>query len=474
MYHDSQYIELLQKLLHQPENHRDDRTGTGTISTFSEQITFDVSEHFPLLTSKKVYFKGLAHELLWVISGDTQLKYLNDNDVHIWDEWATPLGQLGPVYGEMLRAFPAPSGYTLVDIKKIEDHTILLENDKSVFGVGTYGVYDVAVVSDDDIALKNLWLSIMSKCYNQKDLNFSDVGDYGVIMCNRWLDASLFIHDVKKLPQYILYKRDPTLYTLSNYYFNKHNMYHPDTCVWIHQKHNTPTDLLVPIQLHNKGYIHYFNTIKSCSEFLDTNVITVEHHLNTGEELRGYNISHFQSDTKLIRPFLATDQLQRTVDLINTTTQSRRILTSYWHPSLAPPELTDPTHNAISNLQALPPCHYSTQFYVDGDDLSLKFIMRSTDVFLGLPFNIAQYALMLYMMAQVTNKKPKNVIWSGGDVHLYINHIKQATIQANRPLLESPTLQLNPVVKHMEDFTYSDFKIQNYNPHAGIKAPIAI
>lgn len=259
-----EYQKLLKHILDHGEK-RTDRTGTGTLSVFGYQMRFDLREGFPLLTTKKLHTKSIVHELLWFLKGDTNIKYLQENGVTIWDEWADENGNLGPVYGHQWRAF--------------------------------------------------------------------------------------------------------------------------------------------------------------------------------GGEV---------------------DQITRVIEQIKTTPDSRRLIVSAWNPVDVP-------------KMALPPCHSLFQFYQSGDGgLSCQLYQRSADVFLGVPFNIASYALLTCMVAQVTGLKPKEFIHTLGDAHLYLNHVEQAQLQISREPRALPKLVMNPNVKDIFEFKYEDFKWENYDPHPAIKAPIAV
>jgi len=261
------YLDLLNHILdHGTE--KKDRTGVGTISTFGYQMRFDLAEGFPLLTTKKVYTKAVIYELLWLLGGDTNIKFLTDHGVTIWDEWADAKGDLGPVYGAQWRAWKRPDG-TVVD------------------------------------------------------------------------------------------------------------------------------------------------------------------------------------------------QIAQAVEMIEKTPDSRRIIVSAWNAG------------EIEKM-ALPPCHAFFQFYVLKGKLSCQLYQRSADVFLGVPFNIASYALLTLMMAQVTGLQPGEFIHTFGDVHIYLNHREQVELQLSREPRALPQMKLNPAVKSIFDFKYEDFTLENYNPHPAIKASVAV
>lgn len=262
-----QYLELLRRVLEQGSP-KSDRTGTGTISRFGDQIRFDLDAGFPLVTTKKVHLKSIIHELLWFISGDTNIRYLQDHGVSIWDEWADDGGELGPVYGSQWRSWPTPSGQSI-------------------------------------------------------------------------------------------------------------------------------------------------------------------------------------------------DQLAQVIDQIRSSPSSRRLIVNAWN-------VADLPH------MRLPPCHLLFQFYVIDGRLSCGMYMRSCDLFLGLPFNIASYALLTMMVAQVCGLEPREFVHTFGDAHLYRNHLEQAELQLEREPRPLPLMALNPDVRSIFDFRFSDFELAGYDPHPHIKAPIAV
>jgi thymidylate synthase len=262
-----QYHDLLQHLLDNGVK-KSDRTGTGTFSVFGHQMRFDLKEGFPLLTTKKLHTKSIIHELLWFLKGETNIAYLKENGVSIWDEWADENGNLGPVYGYQWRSWPNPDG-------------------------------------------------------------------------------------------------------------------------------------------------------------------------------------------------TQTDQITKLVEGLKKNPDGRRHIVSAWNPSFI-------------DQMALPPCHCLFQFYVAEGKLSCQLYQRSADTFLGVPFNIASYALLTMMMAQVCGYEPGEFVWTGGDVHLYSNHVEQAQLQLSRDFRPLPQMKMNPEVKNIFDFKYEDFSLENYDPHPHIKAVVAV
>ncbi|MBX9844961.1 MAG: thymidylate synthase [Xanthobacteraceae bacterium] len=261
-----QYLELMEHTLADGVEKRD-RTGTGTVSVFGHQMRFDLKDGFPLVTTKKLHVKSIVHELLWFLTGDTNIKYLNDNGVRIWDEWADARGDLGPVYGHQWRSWPAQDGRTI-------------------------------------------------------------------------------------------------------------------------------------------------------------------------------------------------DQIANVVEMIRRNPDSRRLIVTAWNP-------------ADVDKMALPPCHCLFQFYVAKGRLSCQLYQRSADIFLGVPFNIASYALLTHLVAQQTDLKPGEFIWSGGDCHLYLDHIEQARLQLMRAPLPLPRLVIKRLPPTIFDYQYDDFALEDYQAHAHIPAKVS-
>ena len=276
-----QYLNLLQKILDEGEV-KEDRTGTGTRSFFGHQMRFNLNDGFPLLTTKKIFFKGVVHELLWFLNGSTDNNELKDNGVHIWDEWEDESGDLGPIYGYQWR-----------------------------------------------------------QCLDQ----------------------------------------------------------------------------------------------------------------NSGESI---------------------DQIQNVIDQLRNNPSSRRIIVSAWNVADLPDESISPQDNVKNNKMALAPCHALFQFFVSQGALSCQLYQRSCDTLLGLGFNIASYSLMNHMLAQHFDLNVGDFIWTGGDVHLYLNHMEQAKEQLSRKPYELPKLNIKRKPDSIYDYAYEDFELVNYQCHPHIKAPISI
>jgi thymidylate synthase len=304
------YLDLIERIKNEGVK-KTDRTGTGTISLLGHQMRFDLSKGFPLLTTKKVPIKSIIHELIWFMRGNTNLKYLADNNVHIWDEWP-------------YKAY-------------------LIKNNISVPKTGS----------------------------------------------DEW----------------------------------------------------------------NTGIKEFVEKIKNDESFAKENG-------NLGP-IYGYQWRNWPAPNgKHI------DQLKNLIEQIKNTPDSRRLILSAWN-------VADIEEMAKAGL---PPCHCLFQFYVANGKLSCQLYQRSCDTFLGVPFNIASYSLLTMIIAQLTNLALGEFVWTGGDVHLYLNHLEQAEIQLSRKndIRPMPIMKINPKIKNIEDFTIADFELIDYNPHDSIKAPIAV
>jgi thymidylate synthase len=275
-----QYLDLLRHIRQQGLR-KEDRTGTGTLSIFGHQMRFDLDDGFPLLTTKKLHIRSIVHELLWFLAGDTNIAYLKDNGVAIWDAWATEEGELGPVYGRQWRAWPCPDGRSV-------------------------------------------------------------------------------------------------------------------------------------------------------------------------------------------------DQIGDVIDRIRRNPDSRRLLVVAWNPAALPDESVSPQDNVRAGHMALAPCHCLFQFWVGDGRLSCQLYQRSCDIFLGVPFNVASYALLTHMVAQQCDLRPGEFVWTGGDVHLYLNHLDQADLQLTRRPGPLPRLVIHRRPPSIFEYRYEDFEIVDYRAEAHIKAPVSV
>lgn len=423
---------------------KDDRTGTGTISIFGHQSRYDLSEGFPLVTTKKVHLKSIIHELLWFLKGDTNVKYLQDNGVSIWDEWADENGNLGAVYGHLWRNFGGK-------YDNIAQPRPVLE--------GGFKPTKLGIANGDgcrNSPLRGTWQNMIERCYNSKASGYDYYGAKGVHVCNRWLVFKNFEIDAKKLQGWELKNADWDNFQLDKDILGNGFRYSPTTCIWASLSDNYAS-------IYNKTYtvekdgVHYsFNNI---SDFARSNNIEAPNLSRVINGVRrtvsGFSLISVKDNN------LGIDQISNVVRRIKENPDSRRLIVSSWDS------------NSIDDA-ILPPCHTLFQFYVANGRLSLQLYQRSADIFLGVPFNIASYSLLLMMMAQVTGLEAGEFIHTIGDAHIYSNHIEQCKLQLSRAERPLPTMTLNPDIKDIFDFKYEDFTLSNYNPHPSIKGEVAV
>lgn len=518
-----QYQKLLSHIL---ENGvlSEDRTGEGTRSVFGTQTRYDLSEGFPAVTTKKLAWKAVVSELLWFIEGSTNERRLaeilhNTSDLSkntIWTKNAENQGvelgytnrELGPVYGHNWR-YVYNDEYFPVKIKTQEnikfelDKTILpiqesnnkhigksyankqgqeyvvvglethessytiqytktgsvYENvmrvgpnishkdgfEPSLYNVGMLGYYAHTKPSSQAKKLKKMWESILSQCYNPKDKLFAQKKENGISVCDRWLVLSNFIEDAPHLNGWAWFNRRSDIILYKDYY-GPNTIYGPDTAVFIPKEHykkyaknNTPY-MVVNKETTTKYFLSYKECVKS----------------KTIGTIEPYEIPNY-----VIRHQFPVDQLSELIKNIKTDPYSRRLL------------LTGLDVGTM-NKASLPPCHTIAQFYVRDNKLSCQLYQRSADIFLGVPFNIASYALLTYMIAHVCNMQVGEFVHTIGDAHIYNNHITQVQEQLTRTPLPLPKLLVNQEITSIFDFGINDFILKDYNHHAPIAAVMAV
>lgn len=520
-----QYLDLLEDVLSKGIK-REDRTGTGTVSIFGRQLRFDLTKGFPLVTTKKVHFKSAAHELLWFVSGDTNIKYLTDNGVRIWDEWIDKNGDLRQVYGAQWRRWETTGEKIgLIKIKEpdnslypvVEDLEVDLEgaddfvnhiftttrglkfqvkkklfNGKSnshylvqfldtkgitivgrpqirtgqvkdpchrtVVGVGFLG-NDAKNLNYDE-RLYSLWRNMIARCYDKNHPSYSTYGEVGVSVNAQWFCFSDFVQTISQVPFYWQWKENPGEYELDKDYF-KSSQYSKKTCMFLSKNDNVGL-------ITQKGIIFEVEGYKFVSQLELARYLNI-HPQRISDWVLGKRELPCRSKVSILKPpsgyvyrkIRVIDQLRNTICQIKKDPNSRRHLISAWNVA----ELDE---------MALPPCHYAYQFYVADGKLSCICVMRSVDCFLGLPFNIASYALLTHMTAQCTGLEVQDLVFQLGDTHIYKNHFKQVLTQLERDPRTLPFLELNPDIKDIDDFKYEDFQIVGYNPHPAIKGEVSV
>ena len=476
---DITYLDLLRKLHRKAVNSnefRDDRTGTGTVSIFGHQMRFNLAEEFPLLTSKSVHFHSVLFELLWFIKGDTNIKYLLENKVGIWTAWR--------------------KGYSfnreMVLIEPRIKQAVSYNGDFTYKGItATYPVDSV------EYKLLKTWSGMMKRCYDVSQHNYKYYGGVGVTVAAEWHDPIKFIDDVKKLPHWWYKLNDWNNFNLDKDYYGS-NQYSNDTCVWLRKDENskysrntkpiTVTDSNGTSSTH-LSIVDTANNVgiskTSLLRFLTNGVPSVVKQGN--KSFIGYEFKYTELNGKLLRyalipdgdlgniyghqwrNFGATldksgfDQLKWVINEIKTNPSSRRLIVSGWNPQ-----------DHIVGDAALPSCHTLFQFFVEDGKLSCQLYQRSADVFLGVPFNIASYALLTHLVAYECDLDVGEFVWTGGDVHLYSNHIEQAQLQLCNPQFDAPKLELNINGKSIFNLDGSEVKLINYQQAGKIKAPVAV
>ena len=498
-------------------------------------MRFDLAEGFPLVTTKKVHLKSIIHELLWFLQGDTNIAYLKEHSVKIWDEWADANGDLGPVYGRQWRAWhklyemtpqrfdrPTPRIETGFDktirLDESQEFELLGQRFHSArFGdfvvVRSYRVprtadgqfsrvaLDVQFVATGYVArnctaqavragmvrdpyapdflgvaatgdtsrfdpavvelLRETWKGLIKRCYDPRHVGYENYGGAGVFVDHRWLLLENFIEDVQRLPNWWLKVDYPTAYSLDKDFYAT-NKYSRETCLWLSkEEQNLNTARTAPfVATTPQGEELYCLSINSLVKKFGLKSVCIHNCLKGKAQMhRGWRFRRVTSDGVIrIRIF---DQIKEVVSAIRHTPNSRRLIVNAWN---------------VGDLEEmkLPPCHMNIQFYVADGKLSCQLYQRSADMFLGVPFNIASYALLTLMVAQVTGLQPGEFIWTGGDTHLYSNHLAQARLQLEREPRPLPQLRINPAVTDIFSFRYEDFELLHYEPWPAIKAPVAV
>lgn len=533
-----QYLELLEDVMRHGER-TDDRTGTGTYSVFGRQLRFNLEDGFPLVTTKKVFWRGIVEELLWMLRGDTNVRRLQEKGVRIWNEWIDVDGDLGPIYGYQWRktyrintsvceivkrkrfvdtyveekpdiipvnheyiegclgqSLMSNLGYEfkvigceLVEVngKRRVMYTIQFTNTRhvkkvrkdaaikgavkddfepSVYGVGYVGNIDVNVKKTElyKRAYK-IWNSMLQRCYDKSFHEYGNYGGIGVTVCKRWHNFTNFFYDIKSLYGYYDWKKSRK-YELDKDYFG-YDVYCPEGCLFIEKSINTK--LCRARALEYKGKL-YIDSKDLCDENPQLNQKYLNKVLSKGKGIGVYSdvkVVELESDEFVRYKFEPIDQLAGVINSIKTDPTSRRLIVTAWNPS------------DIDNM-ALPPCHCFFQFHVrSGKYLDLQLYQRSADLFLGVPFNIASYSLLLMMVAQECSLIPGEFVHTFGDAHIYLNHIEQVQRQLDRIPLPLPNVTIDNATwdgKRLGifDLTSDNIHLLDYKHYPPISAPVSV
>lgn len=350
-----------------------------------------------------------------------------------------------------------------------------------VNGVGYLGDYD----KHDRFLkqLQRLWYKMLDRCYNKSTPEYALYGGRGVYVDARWHNFSTFQSDVKQIPNWVHKRLNWMSYELDKDYFAS-NVYSKDTCVWLHATHNTlyRTTNLRPFEVVHTATKKRYAFLSKAEAARRLNIHqSVCSRVLSGKQKStgGYTMQYLNVPPGTVPRYkLPVDQIACVIDQLKRNPTNRRLIVSSWNPALLPDPSLSFDDNVKQGKQALPPCHYTFQFfaqpYKDTHKLSLLLNMRSNDVGLGNPFNIAQYSILLRMVCEVVGMVPGEFVYSGGDVHIYTNHIDALKDQLTRVPYPSPTLRFSRKIDSIDDFKYDDFVIDNYQFHPAIKMAVAV
>lgn len=477
---ENKYLDLLEKIISTGVK-TSNRTGIDTYKIPPTMIQHDMSNGFPILTTKKIAWKTLKVELEGFIKGITSKSWFQERGCTIWNEWCNPQkvpyandeetkrkmkeeDDLGKIYGYQWRNFGSKNNI-IVELDKKQ--TIFECNGKNKFNEYKIKYCNIACKGNpkcdlsDDIEkyiFKN-WYDMINRCYNQKASNYKYYGMKNVKVCDRWLCYENYRNDIEKLPRWQDKIREPKNYSLDKDYFGS-NVYAPDVCIFLHSSENRIYNSSSFYKVYNNDECLYFlnhNQIANFLGFTRKNVVT---YLDKDKEYCGYKIENCAKENKLYRYMLPVDQLKNIINTLKNNSIDRRMICSAWNSS----EL---------NEMALVPCHYSWQVLVRDGKLDLVWNQRSVDVFLGLPFNIASYGLLLHLLAKESGFEEGILTGFLSDVHIYENHLDQVNEQLSRTSMDLPEINTDNF-KSIFDWEYKDSKLINYNPCPAIKAEVAV
>lgn len=467
-----QYERLLQDVLDNGEP-RQDRTGVGTRSVFGRQLRYDLSAGFPRITTKYVPMKPIKAELLWQIEGSSSEPRLRELGAGWWAPWADQDGDLGPVYGRQMRLSALvqpvkPWIFEPPEIKPLPMSGILHRgkdvNLRDTYGVGYYG--DANFKDPNYSWLVDTWRQMIRRCYDPKCKSFKGYGARGVHVDTRWHSFADFQQDVATIPGWVMKLEYPDQYSLDKDTLHASNRYGPETCIWANQVaqdvnrvNSTPVLATTPTSERiMRPSIGSFRR----KEGLNPSAV---HRCLTGLLHKHRGWSDFE---KMIAPegmvlrYNQVDQLAQVIASLKHDPASRRHIINLWSPAATP-------------FMALPPCHgVVIQFFVNAGRLSCSMYQRSADLFLGLPTNLASYALLTHMLAQQTDLSAGELIWTGGDCHIYDNHVEQVKTQLGREVYPFPRLRLKRAAS-IDQYHMNDIDASEGYQHGGVlRAPVAV
>lgn len=460
---ETQYLEMLRDVYDNGVL-TEDRTGVGTRSVFGRQLVCDLREEFPLLTTKKMFFRGAVVELLWFLSGNNDVNWLQERGVNFWNSWGrTDDNTIGPGYGVQFRHI-----HSVVPVQpRIYEETQLTASPekRTVFGVGYYGDKD----RKDPYykLLVTTWREMLRRCYNPKSDNYKSYGAKGVHVESSWHEFAQFQKDAKKLPGWELKLEFPNLYSLDKDVLWASNRYGKETCCWAshrEQSFNTSTNRYFRATNQATGNVEVFPSVGEIHRKHGLNMSATHRALNKKLHKHGgwINYEYIQAAEGYVLRYREIDQVRQVIASIKHNPTSRRHVISLWNP------------HELDRMQ-LPPCHGTViQFNVEAGFLDCLMYQRSGDIFLGVPVNIASYALFTHMIAHVCGLKARFFIHVFGNLHMYENHKQQVETQLGRVPLSAPQLNITGEVFGIDDFSYESFKLCNYNPHPAIPAPVAV
>jgi thymidylate synthase len=441
-----QYLNLVARILAEGEL-RDDRTGVGTLAVFGANLEFDLRERFPLVTAKETRWLTAFLEMLFFLSGQTNVKWLNERGSKLWDAWADENGNLGPVYGFNWRRWGARPDNIPQPKPRLRDGV-----EATYLGIGNGA-------GKGESRFGKTWEGMMGRCYDPKNISYKSYGARGVHVCDRWLEFRAFAGDLSNLPGYCLelgrYRK-----VLDKDILGDGFRYAPETCCFVSDKENASAkaEWLYVVRRNGEGF-----AFTNVSEFCDEHGIEPKNFsdLWTGNKnAKRRDGFEFVSRTPLRKEF---DQVKTLIEGLRTNPHGRRHIVTSWNVG----EL---------DRMALPPCHHTHQCYVSNDGhLDLKLFMRSSDVALGLPFNVAAYALLTHLYARAANLKPRRLLVDIGDAHLYSNHVEKMRQVLGRDIIrDEAQLVILTDNTDIDGYKLDDFHIKGYRHHPFVKMEVAV